>query len=321
LSRPFFFHKKGLEFAAGLAWHPDGRRLLISYSVADSEAWIATIDAAEVRGVLDDAEHLPSGKSERVPVAAVNLREPESRPDGTVVQTTVHGERISFFVANPDDSIMKFHQQGVFYETEELDLIKRYCSNVGTFVDVGANVGNHAVYISRFTKSSRIIVFEPNQTAISILKKNLLLNSCNNVDTRFLGIALGAKKSRLRQSTPDANNLGHTCYAEDASGDVQAVDGDALLLDEPVEFIKIDVEGMEIEILSGLEQTVRRWRPTVFIEVWDSRTQAFLDWCARESYHIVERFQRYDGIWNYLIKPISSLTIGNGAHPVLRQSL
>src|SRR5262249_1292434 len=39
----------------------------------------------------------------------------------------------------------------------------------------------------------------------------------------------------------------------------------------------------------------------------------FLDWCARESYYIVERFQRYDGIWNYLIKPISSLTTGSEA--------
>jgi FkbM family methyltransferase len=312
VSRPFFFHKKGVEFAAGLAWHPDGKRLLISYSVADSEAWIATVNAVDVQGVLEDAEHLPSGNSARVRDAAGNLPEPENRPEGRVVQTTIGGERINFFVTNPDDSIMKFHRQGVFYETEELDLIKRHYSNGGTFVDVGANVGNHAIYISRFTKSSRIIVFEPNQTAISILKENLLLNQCNNVDTRFLGIALGGKKSRLRQSTPDANNLGGTCYTEDASGDIQAVDGDALILDEPIEFIKIDVEGMEIEILSGLQQTVRRWRPTMFIEVWDSKAQAFLDWCARELYYIVERFQRYDGIWNYLIKPISSPAIGNG---------
>jgi glycosyltransferase involved in cell wall biosynthesis len=61
VSRPFFFLKKRLEFAAGLAWHPDGKRLLISYSVADSEAWLATVDAGEVRGLLEDVEHLPSG--------------------------------------------------------------------------------------------------------------------------------------------------------------------------------------------------------------------------------------------------------------------
>ena len=62
VSRPFFFHKKGVEFAAGLAWHTDGERLLISYGVADREAWIATASAGEVRSALEEAEHLLSGK-------------------------------------------------------------------------------------------------------------------------------------------------------------------------------------------------------------------------------------------------------------------
>lgn len=61
VSRPFFFDKKGVEFAAGLAWHPDERRLLISYSVTDSESWIATVDEAEVRSLLEDVNGLPSG--------------------------------------------------------------------------------------------------------------------------------------------------------------------------------------------------------------------------------------------------------------------
>jgi hypothetical protein len=63
VSRAFYFNRKGIEFAAGLAWHPDGKHLLVSYGVDDSEAWIATLDAAEVRGVLEDAQRLPSGTS------------------------------------------------------------------------------------------------------------------------------------------------------------------------------------------------------------------------------------------------------------------
>ncbi|MBZ9905719.1 hypothetical protein LB557_06880 [Mesorhizobium sp. BR115XR7A] len=61
VSLPFFFDKKGVEFAAGLAWHPDGRHLLISYSITDSESWIATVDEAEVRWLLKDMDDLPSG--------------------------------------------------------------------------------------------------------------------------------------------------------------------------------------------------------------------------------------------------------------------
>jgi tetratricopeptide (TPR) repeat protein len=58
-SRPFFFQVKGVEFAAGLAPHPDGKRLMVSYGVGDREAWIATVDSAEVGAFLEKAEQLP----------------------------------------------------------------------------------------------------------------------------------------------------------------------------------------------------------------------------------------------------------------------
>jgi hypothetical protein len=61
VSRPFFFNEKGIEYATGLAWHPDGERLLISYGVTESESWIATVSAAEVEAFLDSVDRLPSG--------------------------------------------------------------------------------------------------------------------------------------------------------------------------------------------------------------------------------------------------------------------
>jgi hypothetical protein len=63
LSRPFFFQQKRVEFAAGLAWHLDGKRLLISYSVVDRESFIATVDAADVAATLADVDQLPSGRT------------------------------------------------------------------------------------------------------------------------------------------------------------------------------------------------------------------------------------------------------------------
>jgi glycosyltransferase involved in cell wall biosynthesis len=64
VSRQFYFQTKGIEFAAGVAWHPDGERLLISYSVADSEAWIATVDSDDVRRLLEDVSRLRSARPE-----------------------------------------------------------------------------------------------------------------------------------------------------------------------------------------------------------------------------------------------------------------
>ena len=60
VSRPFYFIRKGVEFAAGLARLPE-KGLLISFGVGDSEAWIATVEASDVRRLLEDAEELPSG--------------------------------------------------------------------------------------------------------------------------------------------------------------------------------------------------------------------------------------------------------------------
>ena len=204
---------------------------------------------------------------------------------------------------------MKYHLRGLFYEMEELDIIIRNYASTGVFVDVGANIGNHSVYISRFARPSKIILFEPNEVAISILRTNLLLNQCENIDTSFLGVALAAREARLTGATPDPNNLGHTCFYEDASGNVPAIAGDAVLLNEPVEFIKIDVEGMENEILSGLEQTIKRWKPSIFVEIWDNKLDLFLRWCEREGYEIVDEFQRYPSIRNYVVKPRSNLAI------------
>ncbi|WP_051410484.1 glycosyltransferase [Mesorhizobium sp. LNHC221B00] len=60
VSQPFFFNRKAVEFAAGLAWHPDAKQLLISYGVNDCESWIATVEEAEVRGLLEEVERYAS---------------------------------------------------------------------------------------------------------------------------------------------------------------------------------------------------------------------------------------------------------------------
>jgi hypothetical protein len=65
VSRPFYFIRKGVEFAAGLTRCSEGKGLIISFGVGDSEAWIATVEASDVRRLLEDAEELPSGALKR----------------------------------------------------------------------------------------------------------------------------------------------------------------------------------------------------------------------------------------------------------------
>jgi len=55
VSIPFVFEKPRFEFAAGLAWSKDGKKLIVSYGVDDREAWVGSFDAAEISAFLLDA--------------------------------------------------------------------------------------------------------------------------------------------------------------------------------------------------------------------------------------------------------------------------
>lgn len=52
ISLPFYFEQHGVEFAAGLTWHPDRNQILVSFGKGDVEGWFATVDADDVKGLL-----------------------------------------------------------------------------------------------------------------------------------------------------------------------------------------------------------------------------------------------------------------------------
>ena len=59
-SGAFMLNRRGIEFAAGLAMHRDGERLIVSYGIGDAEAWLATVLASDVRRAIELA---PGSKS------------------------------------------------------------------------------------------------------------------------------------------------------------------------------------------------------------------------------------------------------------------
>lgn len=62
-TRPFVFPADASGLATGLAWHPDKKRLVMSYRIADDKTCISTADGTEIRSALMDVACLPSGKA------------------------------------------------------------------------------------------------------------------------------------------------------------------------------------------------------------------------------------------------------------------
>ena len=211
---------------------------------------------------------------------------------------------VSFFVKDPEEEIQKYHFAGEFYEQEELELIRRYYKKDTRFADIGANIGNHAVYAEKVLRAPEVVVFEPNPVAVDYLKLNLSLNNCRRVQTQFLGLPVSDRMGQPMEITlSPGNNIGNTMFGPADHGAFRTITGDFALLQAPVGFIKIDAEEMEFEILDGLRATLDLWRPTVFVEILDEREPELVDWAGRHRYEVAESLKRYLLATNYVLVP------------------
>jgi FkbM family methyltransferase len=233
--------------------------------------------------------------------------------DGTIIRSSYRGEAISFLVVNRKDLIQAHHLRGEFYELEELAIIERYFKKDGVFLDVGANVGNHVVYVGKFLQPRQLIVMEPNPPAIEVLKTNIELNRLGPiVDLTLIGIGLSdVEGSAVAQSLKD--NLGATRLRRPSlrtklygGAPIRTTMGDELLSGRKIDFIKMDVEGMEIKALRGMEKLISENRPVIFVEVDVNNQSAFMALIQNINYTVRDRFKRYRENENFLIVPSES---------------
>jgi len=227
-------------------------------------------------------------------------------PEVSLYTSEIHGQRMVFAVDMQRDPIQRSHREGRFYEEEELAVIKSLFPLGGTFVDIGSNVGNHGLYAAVFLSAARVIPFEPNPKALKLLLANISANGlATKYDMSHLGKGLGAEPRVGFGMELRDRNLGAAKMLP-GEGDIEITTGDLALKNDHPDFIKIDVEGMEIQVLSGLQDTISRCQPALLVEVDQENDDAFHTLIARMGYGICDTLQRYKTNKNYVIKPIQT---------------
>jgi FkbM family methyltransferase len=222
---------------------------------------------------------------------------------GTVVETLLGDVSIRFFVTNPLDAIQRHHYRGAFYEEEDLKLIADHVPAGSKILDVGSNVGNHAVYFAKMLEAVEVIAIEPNPVAYAILRINVALNDATAIDLGHLGKAFGSRPTRGNIQTRFQNNLGLGVLHEDDLGSIEVVTGDSVVGLRDINFIKIDIEGFEMEALAGLSQTIHKNRPCIYIEVDQKNDAAFIEWRTKNRYDVCQTIKRYAHNENYMLLP------------------
>ncbi len=212
------------------------------------------------------------------------------------------GERFSFSVANPFDLIHGSFLKGRFFEIGELTFVETWVGKGAAIVEVGAYVGNHVVYYSHFMQPRSILVLEPNPEAIALLRKNLKANAVTRADLSQLGIGVAALVANFDLVGAGVGNLGATRLVHAAAGEVRSAPLDALVAGK-VDFIKIDVEGMELEVLTGAARVIAKSQPKIMIEVFRQQIPRFEAWLRQYRYGVAHQFDYVHAV-NYLIEPI-----------------
>jgi FkbM family methyltransferase len=137
-------------------------------------------------------------------------------------------------------------------------------SSRGIFVDVGANIGWHAIHAAQHKTLETVVAFEPDAFNAWLLDRNLSLNGIGNVVVNTC--AVGARPGLIRLHRYKSSNRGrHSVLADYGYGSslVPMIGLDAALeglgmTDRPVLIVKIDVEGYEPEVVAGATQTLAR---------------------------------------------------------------
>lgn len=154
------------------------------------------------------------------------------------------------------------------YGAEEKALLSTLIRADQTIVDVGANIGSHTLFFSREVgNNGKVYSFEAQRFLFQILCGNVALNSLRNV--WCIPAALGSEQGRVDVPVPDYsrdNNYGGYSLSFDTfkeSGYMLTLDTIPL---EACDLIKIDVEGMELEVFRGSRKTIDTFQPLLYLE-------------------------------------------------------
>jgi FkbM family methyltransferase len=201
----------------------------------------------------------------------------------TEIKTEKDPRPLKVLIENVNEYQQRYWANGQFYERELLDLIKED-SRPGNFIDIGSCMGNHTLFFSRIAKI--VYSFEPCLPRFVTQYYNIRLNGIKNV--KLFNCALGNEnkivyldyklgniiKTQFPIKGKDfeyVSNYGNSMVSNSETENVCIMKKLDDFNIEDVSVIKIDVEWYEVEVLKGALNTLRKYKPDIYVEIADEK--------------------------------------------------
>ena len=193
-----------------------------------------------------------------------------------------------------------------YWGLEDIEVISKIieykCKKKNKIVlyDVGANIGSHSIALSNIFKNKIFIrAFEAQSNIYQMFKQSIKINNYNNIEIYHNAVS-DKNDEIVKINLPDYSKHNNFAGLElfkpfqnsdnadiQKSGifeDVKTIKLDTF--DEEVDFLKIDVEGMESLVLKGSNNLIVNHRPILFIEIFKSKLEDITEFFKSKDYNI-----------------------------------
>ncbi len=158
-----------------------------------------------------------------------------------------------------------------YYESALLKKWLPYISSNKVILDIGANLGNHTLFWASHLSYEKIFSFEPYRPNYERLFNNIKNNGLQNIYPICKGVGNKCGFTNITEFHED--NYGGTTLSQEISesgGEIPLTDIDSFCSENglsQVDFIKIDTEGFELNVLNGMKNCLLKFHPDLWVEV------------------------------------------------------
>lgn len=212
-----------------------------------------------------------------------------------------------------DDVVANTVKKGLYFDEAIIEVAKQYIKKDSSFLDIGANYGQMSVVLSKYISSigsGKVYSFEAEPFVGQVLKSNIEINNCNNVQV-VLGAVYFKAGEKLIFPEPDFKRFqAYGSYGIDplaTSGrTVETITIDSLDIRDSISFIKIDIQGCDLFAMQGARNTILKYKPAIIFEYEEQFQEEFktsfndyAEFVSSINYKFVKTYMNI----NYLIVP------------------
>jgi FkbM family methyltransferase len=192
---------------------------------------------------------------------------------GNLCRNHYFGFEFSFIPTN--DIGRKLFFTGEF-EPNEINACSKLISKDSVVLDIGGNIGYHSLQFAHLANDGKVFTFEPAPDTFELLKTNCF--HFKNIELYNIGVSESIGKGTFYVASDHAysgfKDTGNKPIIDSKELPITDLDSwvsNAQLI--KLDFIKIDVEGLEQKVINGMLATLKEFRPVVFIEISNAPNQ------------------------------------------------